>query len=379
MQSIPTELLKDIKSGKCIPFVGAGVTTEGHRKDEKFVDYIKKQCNYPKRRAQTFPEIMQHYCTYKNNGNKNKLINEIINWVEQYTGGDVHYRDATEFYHEIARVPFFKHFITTNWDPFCERELNVLVPMIEDRDIPFWDDAKRQVLKIHGCVTRPHTIIATRDDYDRCINEKYTGAIFTRLRDLMATRSFIFIGFSINDPDFKIIYDEVIQNLAEYRKGDWVIDSEPNPQTVDEWKNRGVRLIAMNAIAFAKELTNKLEINKIIPSKELIERFMEQRKSIGETHYKTCMKQDTAGGLDSSMYQDGILDEIEEIVTKTHLGATIEDFKTKLMEHNELLKGYRKKLEYYERKSKEKEIMYYIVEIAYLSGRAETLHRFLHN
>ena len=322
---------------------------------------------------------MQYYCDVNDNGNKNKLVQEIINWIEDCTGSGESYRWSSGFYNEISRIPFFRHFITTNWDPFCERELNILVPMVEDRDIPFWDDNKRQVLKIHGCVARPQTIIATRKDYDKCVNEKSKGAIFTRLRDLMATRSFIFVGFSISDPDFKIIYDEVIQNLAEYRRGDWVIDPEPKPQAVDDWEKRGVRILKMSGIMFARELREKLEKQKIIPSDELLRRFVEQRKSIAETHFETCEKQETAGGMASSMYQDGVLHEIEDIVSKSHLGATIEELKIKLSRYNEDIKSYRKKLEYYERKSKEKEFIFIMVEIAYMSGRVETLHRFIYN
>ena len=29
---------------------------------------------------------------------------------------------------------------------------------------------KRQILKKHGCVTRPYTLVATKDDYEACIN-----------------------------------------------------------------------------------------------------------------------------------------------------------------------------------------------------------------
>lgn len=68
--------------------------------------------------------------------------------------------------------PFFRIIVTTNWDPFFERGLNVLVPMVEDRDIPFWDDKKRQILKIHGCVTRPYTMVITQNDYKDLIKIK---------------------------------------------------------------------------------------------------------------------------------------------------------------------------------------------------------------
>jgi len=187
---IPEELIEEIISYNCVLFAGSGITTEQYY-TTNFLERIKEKCKYPKsEKNQSFPEVMQYYCEKLDGSRKNRLIREIIEWIELFSAEGEPNRHATDFFREISRIPFLRTFITTNWDPFCERILNVLVPMVEDKDIPFWDENKRQILKIHGCVTRPHTIVATTDDYDKCVKDRSGGAIFTKLRDLMATKTF---------------------------------------------------------------------------------------------------------------------------------------------------------------------------------------------
>ncbi len=375
---IPNELMQEIKQDCCVPFLGGGVSTEGTYYKGTFLEHIEEICKYPKRiKNPAFPEVMQYYCEKIDGGRKNKLIREIISWIEQFTGDGEQNRAAIRFHKGMARVPYFRIFVTTNWDPFCERSLSVLVPMVEDRDIPFWDDGKRQVLKIHGCITRPQTIVATKDDYEKCMTDKTRGAILTRLRDLMAIKTFIFAGYSISDPDFKLIYDEVISNLGEFRRGSWVIDPRPNENSVKEWEDRGVRIIKMSGVAFADELTNRLEKERIIPSSKLIGRFDQQISRIVQIHLETSEKQDTEGGMASSMYQDGLLHSIEDIVEKSDIGMSFNDFQVELYNYERKLNKFLRRLNYYEKKRDDNKVGSILVEIAYWSGWVESLKRFM--
>jgi len=382
MKKVPKELIREVQSYNCVLFTGSGITTEQKYSRESFLDHICKECKYPKKKKLiSFPEVMQYYCEKVDNNRKNRLIREIIEWIEDYSAEGERNRVATMFYRYIARIPYLKTIVTTNWDPFCERTLNILVPMVEDQDIPFWDENKRQVLKIHGCVTRPQTIIATLDDYEKCMQDRARGAVFTRLRDLMATKTFIFAGFSIGDPDFQLIYDEVISNLGEFRRGSWVIDPSPNDRTISEWEKRGVKIINISGITFARDLVTKFEKEKVIPAIDLIAEFSEQRERIVQIHMETSKKQDTSGGFASSMYQDGLLHAIEEIVQMGLLGRLMDDFKAKLNEYSTYLERCRRRVEYLGKKGKGKELeiggLY--TEIAYASGWIEPLMRFISN
>jgi hypothetical protein len=377
---IPRELMAEIKQGCCVPFLGAGVSTEAHYVRSKFIDEIKKACKYPVKAAdRSFPAVMQYYCEKLDGGMKNRLIREVINRIESYAIEGEDNRMVTMFHRMIARVPFFKVFVTTNWDPFLERALNVLIPMVEDRDIPFWADEKRQVLKIHGCVTRPQTLVITSKDYQRAMEDKTKGAVFTRLRDLMATKTFIFVGYSLSDPDFQMLYNEVISNLGEFRRGSWVVDPSPDDRSVEAWQRRGLRILRTSDIAFARELTSTLEKDGIIPNAWLLMKYDQERARIAEAHMQSSGKQDTSGGFASSMYQDGLLHSLDGILAGGMIGKSLDEFRADLGEYTQKLEGWRRRLTRLESKENDDRTGHCLVEIAYCSGRVEALSRFLSN
>ena len=62
-------------------------------------------------------------------------------------------------------------------------------------------DDRVTLVKMHGCVSAPDTIVVTRDDYETYA--QHHPAIVTYLQSLLATRTFLFVGFSLTDPNFR--------------------------------------------------------------------------------------------------------------------------------------------------------------------------------
>ena len=359
---IPKELYSEIRSNNCILFAGAGISTEGgiYGKPTLY-EIIKRISKYSKKKKPSFPELMQYYCDNLDGGRKNRLIRVIINRIEDFSEYGEIYVSTTMFHRYVASIPYFKIVVTTNWDPFFERELNVLVPMVEDIDIPFWDDNKRQILKIHGCVTRPYTIVATSNDYSNCIKERSKNPIFTKLKDLMATKTFIFVGYSMRDPDVHIIFDQLLNNLGDFARLSYAIDPQPSEEVIKNWSKRGVKILKLSAIAFMRELENELEKEGIIPNPELIQFYAEQRELITEIHLSTS--QSTDKGFASSMYQDGVIHELDYIIGQCKFGVTFETLENKFKENLGVLKEHTRRMN--------------LVEVAYWKGRIEVIKRFL--
>jgi hypothetical protein len=263
------------------------------------------------------------------------------------------------FTEPITEIPYFNRFVTTNWDPFLERALDVLVPMVEDRDLAFWDDAKRQVLKIHGCITRPYSIVATQSDYDNCM--KVNPLIFNKLKDLMTTKTFLFVGYSMRDADFQEVWNGITASLGHFRKLAYAVDIAATSDTINFWKERGIELVKTSDVLFVRSLRERLEKHGLLPSEKLLNFMRRARTQIASTHIK--MEQTSDGKMASAMYQDGLLHALGDVVTSAVLGTKKkEDFETDLTWANQTLARMRKKND--------------SIEIAYYSGWAEVLNRF---
>jgi SIR2-like domain len=358
-----SRLYDDIFQGHCVVFVGAGSTTERHywRTEPSFYQEIKTKANFPPTDPPpSFPDLMEYFCNQMDGGRHNRLIREAVARIERFAVPGEDHNLATMFGDALAEIPYFNRFVTTNWDPFLERSLEVMIPTVEDRDLAFWDDRKRQVLKIHGCITRPYSIVATTTDYERCI--RGNPLIFNKLKDLMATKTFLFVGYSLRDSDFQLIWDGIVKSLGRFTKLAYAIDPNASPDSVLYWKSRGIELFETTDIMFVRQLRSRLEKGNLIPAESLLEFLRRERERIANIHMR--VNQHSSGGMASAMYQDGLIHALSNILTSTALGAKqIETFESDLAEARKILaKMHRRKDP---------------IEISYWTGRAELLRRFL--
>ncbi len=349
----------DIVKERCVVFVGAGSTTERPSPGRKtYYEHIKEIAQFSGGRP-SFPELMQYFCDRMDGGHHNRLIREALSRIEIFCVRGEDNRTATMFTDSLAEIPYFNRFVTTNWDPFLERSLDVLVPMVEDRDLAFWDDHKRQVLKIHGCITRPYSIVATQSDYDKCMGRN--PLIFNKMKDLMTTKTFLFAGYSMRDPDFKKVWDLINASLGRFAHLAYALDPNAPPDQVSFWRERGIQIIRATDIMFIRTLRERLEEQELVPSEQFLRFLQRERHRIVSIHLK--MGQKSEGRFSSAMYQDGLLHELDSILTSTSLGTKKKgDFEN---DHGETLKRLQEM-----RRGKDP------IEFAYWSGRAEVLERF---
>jgi hypothetical protein len=358
-EALVERLYGDILQEGCVVFLGAGVTTEGVRRGSSFYEEIKKKSGYDGNHSPSFPELMQHFCDCLDGGHHNRLVREAIAYIEWFAlSGEDNIR-ATMFSNALAEIPYFNRFVTTNWDPFLERSLDVLIPIVEDRDLGFWDDRKRQVLKIHGCITRPYSIVATQTDYDACMSRN--PLIFNKLRDLMATKTFLFSGYSMHDTDFREVWDVITRSLGRFAKLAYATDPAATPEAVAFWKERGIALFRMSPFSFIRSLRDRLVADGLIPSEIFLRFIRKERRRIASIHVK--LNQNSGGGFASAMYQDGLLHALDDVLASTVLGTKKrEGFESDFRQAEKQVEQARREGDF--------------IEVAYWTGRHEVVSRF---
>ena len=107
--------------------------------------------------------------------------------------------------------------ITTNYDDLYElacRESNEEVLRLPwDRNKFLNSSSAKSILKLHGCVEDPESIILTRKDYIRFADDRL--ALRGRVMDLLLESEMLFIGFSMTDDNVHIIIDAVEKVLKK--------------------------------------------------------------------------------------------------------------------------------------------------------------------
>jgi hypothetical protein len=100
--------------------------------------------------------------------------------------------------------------LTTNWDNFLENKFKAFTPRIGQKEIIFNDQKSiGEIFKIHGCITRPETLVVTKDDYDLFINKSHY--LNSKILTLLVDFPIIFMGYSLSDKNI----EKIISNLVD--------------------------------------------------------------------------------------------------------------------------------------------------------------------
>jgi hypothetical protein len=115
----------------------------------------------------------------------------------------------------LAALPA-REAITTNYDPLFEDAWNLSDPdglsVLPGAMRP---DARRWLLKMHGCLSDPDRVVLTRSSYTRY--DEQLPALSGMVQAFLVTRHVLFVGFSLSDDNFHRIVDAVRRLRGERR------------------------------------------------------------------------------------------------------------------------------------------------------------------
>ncbi|MBW0016496.1 MAG: SIR2 family protein [Mycobacterium sp.] len=136
---------------------------------------------------------------------------------------------------------------TTNFDELIEtayREANVQlrVSISEDQFTAHRTQSPaRHLVKLHGSIDQPETIVLTRSDYAAARAQRKEMLGF--LRSEMAETTFLFIGFSLSDPNFNLLHDDIRLEYGINVPVSYTVQARRNPV-----KERYLRSLDINTI-----------------------------------------------------------------------------------------------------------------------------------
>jgi NAD-dependent SIR2 family protein deacetylase len=174
---IPEDLIESIQQGNCVVFVGAGLGKQaGLPLWDELLDNMKNkllnEINDAKIKADTEKyfkiekdplELAQWFKDNIGNGECYQFL------TQQFRNKDIYFSPA---HRELAHLPV-NLFITTNYDKLLEsalREVRVDEPRViitSDQLAANYDANYPCIIKFHGDIDNPKSIILTRDDYTR--------------------------------------------------------------------------------------------------------------------------------------------------------------------------------------------------------------------
>lgn len=212
----PGTLVRYIKEGRCVVFVGAGLSAGA-----KLPTWSTLLTRIIDAAAHAFPGGDAEVEELRRLVERGKLL-EVADHCKERLGSSFHMLlteqlrgdtgELPETFRLLMRIPF-SAWVTTNYDKLLERAYSevlggfprVLTHMDTEPLGRLLFDGGKFILKAHGDIDRHGTVVLTSRDYADIIHANPSfNAVFS---SLLLTRALLFVGYSLSDPDFRLLMD----------------------------------------------------------------------------------------------------------------------------------------------------------------------------
>jgi HEAT repeat protein len=231
MVEIPVQLKESLKKNECALFAGAGLS-EGLPTWRELVEPLAKELG-----VSTNTDFRITALFYENEYGRDQLEKYIVSKLQI----DVPLPKT----HEILPDLPFKAIITTNYDHLLEKAFQGknVAKIVEGTKAPHINTDQIPLIKMHGDLDDPSSIIITEKDYEE-YPEKHR-ALITYLKGILITCNFLFVGFSLDDPNFNNIYTQIRSLFGESTRKSYAIFKKPSVFEVKRWKIKGIEVISI--------------------------------------------------------------------------------------------------------------------------------------
>jgi NAD-dependent SIR2 family protein deacetylase len=316
--NLPAELIEALTARNLVVFAGAGVSTEamGVFKETLYQDVAYE---LGLRDADlSFSELMSRFCARPNG--RAQLLLKIRKRLDYLKSFPEVYRKATQFHTELATVPFIQEIFTTNWDDLFEQECGA-TPIVTAEDFVFWNIPGRKVYKLHGSINNYGSLVATNEDYECCYEQLQSGLVGSQLKLALATKTVLFVGYSLNDNDFRRIYDLVKQEMGDLIPHAYIVTLDEG--SVERYEALGLTPIFTDATFFLSALKEHLVAEELMLSDEWQLDAFEALQKVRIEHDKLHSRFDSLKNPEviyAASYQDGLKHAFEHLLSMADTG-----------------------------------------------------------
>jgi hypothetical protein len=242
---VPASLVRHLKAGRCALFVGAGLSAgAGLPGWIQLLEILVNEVQSEDPSAATGPELRKllgagkllevaDHCRQRLG---ERRYQELLG--EQLRGGS----GAVPLNHSIITQLPFSAIVTTNYDKLLERAYTLIrgdlpkVVTARDRESlgSLLFNGGFFILKAHGDIDDAESLVLTSRDYREIIHANPAfDALFSAL---LMTRSILFVGYSLADPDFRLLMDRQLSAFGENIPERYAVMADVGPVESDVLK-----------------------------------------------------------------------------------------------------------------------------------------------
>jgi hypothetical protein len=215
----PKPLLDDLVNGRWLPVIGAGMSLNAVlQAPAKMPLWSDLSRQFAEELGDYSPTgVLDAISAYEHEFGRARLIERLADLLhlDKAQPGAAH--------KEFCSLPF-DIVCTTNFDFLLEKQYDrerqdsrAVHPVVDEDQLSVnIGNAGTLLLKLHGDIRHPKRLVVTEADYDGFLTNY--PLIATYLSNQLITKTAVFVGYSLDDPDFRQIWHVVSNRLGKTRR-----------------------------------------------------------------------------------------------------------------------------------------------------------------
>jgi hypothetical protein len=155
----------------------------------------------------------------------------------------------------VLAVRRFRYIVTTNWDLLFEAAYAQIGQgyqvLASEEDAPNFSYDQHNLIKLHGSVDRPLTLIATTDDYEGYAETH--RRLLDKVGDLLDTNTLLFVGYGLRDEHVRRLLATIRRQRGPWARRAYAVGFFDEVRT-KLLATRNIQVIEAEADAFLSEL-----------------------------------------------------------------------------------------------------------------------------
>lgn len=156
--------------------------------------------------------------------------------------------DRLDVHEKLTEIIQIDKIVTTNYDKLFEKAYGSnLSVIVKNSQLPL---ATRNVklFKIHGDIDQEDTMVVTSSDYVEFFTSSNSNlAVWKNIESVMNENSLLFVGYSLDDINIKVLLETMIKNIGKFRHQSFFVSPGLPPHKQQFLRNKGITYIDMTA------------------------------------------------------------------------------------------------------------------------------------
>ena len=241
ISQFPAPLLEDLVTGRWIPIVGSGLSRNATLPNQRPMPLWHDLGTIiaSELRGYDYVDPIDSISSYEHEFGRPTLIEKLADII------GINATQPSDVHEAFCSIPF-DIVCTTNFDFLLEHQYELVsrgcTPLIGQDQLSInMTSSQVALLKLHGDLRHSERLIVTEHDYDTFLDR--FPIIATFLANLLITRTPVLIGYSLNDPDFRQVWEIVGERLGRARRRAYALCVGAQSVEVARYGRRGINVI----------------------------------------------------------------------------------------------------------------------------------------